>query len=212
MLDTTVLYKTKKHGTLRIYEYIDAKHVVVEFVNTGYKTVSQAGNVRTGNVRDNMLPSVCGVGFIGDGPYRSKVLGKNSPTYNAWRNMIKRCYDAKTQKKQPTYIGCEVCVDWHDFQIFSKWFEVNKIDGFVLDKDTKVIGNKLYSPETCVFISPAANSIAAAAKSHLFYNPSGVLVSVYNLTEHCRVNGLVQQNMSAVHLGKRKSHKGWVKA
>ena len=80
-----------------------------------------------------------------------------------------------------------------------------------LDKDIKVKGNKVYSPENCDFVTPAENVVEANAKRYKFVSPSGVVTDVYNLSEFCRDNGLTQGNMSSVHEGKRKQHKGWVK-
>lgn len=81
------------------------------------------------------------------------------PSYDIWKSMISRCYDAKVQIKQPTYIGCSVCEEWKYFSIFKIWYDSNHIEGFHLDKDILVKGNKMYSPDTCRFVPPHINTL-----------------------------------------------------
>ena len=79
--------------------------------------------------------------------------------------MIKRCYDEKTIKKHLTYKDCSVCDEWHNFQNFAKWCEENyyeskfKNEPMQLDKDILQKGNKIYSPETCIFVPRRINSL-----------------------------------------------------
>lgn len=76
---------------------------------------------------------------------------------SCWRAMIQRCYDKKFQKKHPTYIGCYVCDSWLTFSVFLRWFKDNYVEGFELDKDLLVKGNKVYSPDTCCFVPHEIN-------------------------------------------------------
>jgi hypothetical protein len=75
--------------------------------------------------------------------------------------MIRRCYDKKYQVKYPTYKDCKVCDEWLNYQNFAKWFDENyyQIDDETMhiDKDILVKGNKVYSPETCVFVPQDIN-------------------------------------------------------
>ena len=34
--------------------------------------------------------------------------------------MLERFHDSKYQEKRPTYIGCSVAEEWHNFQIFAE--------------------------------------------------------------------------------------------
>lgn len=72
--------------------------------------------------------------------------------------MINRCYGESFQKKHPSYFDCEVCEEWLIFSNFKAWMEKQNWEGKHLDKDLLVDGNKLYSPETCVFISSNLNN------------------------------------------------------
>lgn len=77
--------------------------------------------------------------------------------YRTWVNMLKRCYSEKYQARQPTYIGCSVCDEWLTFSNFKKWMEKQDWEGNQLDKDLLTNGNKVYSPETCVFVDKVTN-------------------------------------------------------
>lgn len=77
--------------------------------------------------------------------------------YQCWHNMIRRCYSAYCQARQPAYIGCSVCEEWLTFSNFKAWMEKQDWEGKELDKDILFKGNKIYSPETCVFVCPSTN-------------------------------------------------------
>lgn len=77
--------------------------------------------------------------------------------YVKWKDMIGRCYSDKLQEKYPTYRGCSVSAEWHIFSNFKNWMMAQDWEGKQLDKDLLFKGNKIYSAETCVFISPMAN-------------------------------------------------------
>lgn len=80
------------------------------------------------------------------------------PYYQAWKSMLTRCYSKKHQEKQPTYIGCTVSEDWLTFSNFKAWMEKQDWEGKHLDKDLLAEGNKIYSEDTCVFVTPMANT------------------------------------------------------
>lgn len=114
---------------------------------------------------------VCGIG-INDADYvvqrketTGYVGGKQKqktvwvcPFYRTWKHMLERCYSDKLQDEYPTYKGCTVSDDWLTFSVFRSWMEKQNWKGGQLDKDLLFEGNKIYSAETCVFISPMANT------------------------------------------------------
>ncbi len=205
------IYKSVRYGDLIVREYNGCLDVLVEFIGTGFKTKTRLDTIEIGCIKDPLYKSVLGVGFIGVGEYKVSTKGVHSKAYLAWNSMMTRCYSDRYQKKQPTYIGCSVCPEWHSFQVFAKWFYDNYIEGFHLDKDMKTEDNKVYSPEGCSFVSQEANTIKAHAKVHLMVSPSGEHVTIYNMREFCRGTDLDQSAMSSVALGKRKQHKGWTR-
>lgn len=77
--------------------------------------------------------------------------------YQTWVDMIKRCYSAKFQESNKTYIGCTVSEDWLTFSNFKAWMEKQDFEGKQLDKDLLFEGNKVYSADTCVFVSQTVN-------------------------------------------------------
>ena len=79
------------------------------------------------------------------------------PFYGRWLNMLARCYSTNFKQKSPTYEGCCVCEEWLTFSNFKAWMEVQDWEGKQLDKDILVPGNKVYSPDTCVFIEKRVN-------------------------------------------------------
>lgn len=118
-------------------------------------------NFKNGRVSCVYEPRVYGVGYIGEGYYKVSESGKHTRVYKTWTGMLQRCYDEKFHERQPTYIDCEVSDKWHNFQNFARWYKENyyEIDGekMELDKDILNKGNKIYSPETCVFVPNIIN-------------------------------------------------------
>ena len=208
---TGTRHVTNKSGELEVVDYVDAKNVRVKFIATGFEIATRVANIRAGKVKDKLRPSVFGIGYLGDGEFNSKLNGRCTKEYSTWRTMLQRCYDPKCHARSPSYIGCTVCKDWRNFQNFAAWMSTQNYEGKQLDKDIKVKGNKVYSPETCSFVSHAENSVEAHAKRYTFASPTGELVEIYNLNKFCRDNSLYQKRMSAVHLGKEKQHKSWTK-
>ena len=80
------------------------------------------------------------------------------PFYSKWTEMIKRCYSEKYQTNKPTYRGCTVCEEWLTFSNFKAWMEQQDWEGKQLDKDLLVKGNKVYSPDTCIFVDNIVNA------------------------------------------------------
>lgn len=131
----------------------------VEFTKTGYRTKVQVKEFVNGSIKDLLNPSICGVGHIGVGQYKSS--GENEICYQTWRDMLKRCYSPKTPNDAKIYHNVTVTPTWHDYQVFGKWFYNNHVAGYRLDKDLTIIGNKQYSPTACCFVPVAVNSFLA---------------------------------------------------
>lgn len=86
------------------------------------------------------------------------------PYYKTWQSMIVRCYSEVFHEQQPTYKECTVCNEWLTFSNFKRWMSSQDWIGNQLDKDLKVYGNKIYSPDTCLFISRDVNMFLADRK------------------------------------------------
>jgi len=115
---------------------------------------------------------------INDSDYKTKTslgagLGSwECPFYKAWVQMITRAYSEKAISNRPTYEGVVVCQEWKSFMTFKKWMETQEWQGRILDKDITQDGNskKIYSPETCFFVSMELNSLFKAPRK---INPYG---------------------------------------
>ena len=123
--------KAKKLGAPRLVFGVginDADYVVKKMETTGY----------VNGVRKQRLVWTC-------------------PYYRVWLNMLQRCYSTKFQEKHPTYEGCSVSEEWLRFSNFRAWMVVQDWEGKQLDKDLLFEGNKVYSKETCVFVTRSVN-------------------------------------------------------
>lgn len=113
----------------------------------------------------------------------NNIIKKNTieyKTYTVWYSMIRRCYSYIYQKNKPTYEGCTVCDEWLYFSNFKKWYDENYIEGFQLDKDIIIRGNKVYSPETCCFVPKEINIIFQNKSKRIYDLPIGVYKTRYN--------------------------------
>jgi len=117
---------------------------------------------------------------INDADYAVQPVNGNSRYscnfYTVWHSMIDRCYSKSFQKWRPSYIGCTVCDDWKYFSNFKKWMEMQDWKNKSLDKDLLVKGNRIYSPDTCVFISTSLNNFVTRRVSGKGELPDGVFI------------------------------------
>ena len=151
--------KSKSSGDFKILKYNDAYNVDIQFLKTGYETVAELGNIRNGKVKDPYSPSVFGIGVLGT-KHLSKVNGVNTKEYMLWAHMLQRCYSDTFKKKNPTYEGCEASENFKYYEYFYEWCHKQigfGVEGFELDKDLLVKGNKVYSENSCVFIPVEIN-------------------------------------------------------
>ena len=176
----------------------DSKNINV-ISDLGYNTTTQMMRIRDGSIKDKNKRTICGVGYLGGDKY---FASDDSVIYTRWKNMIIRCYDEDSRHLHPSYIGCTVHPEWHNFQNYAIWFESNKPVDFDsvkyhVDKDIKFPGNKIYSSNTCIFATERENTSESgkrqATNNKIFYTfstPSGSIVTTNNITEFARNNSL----------------------
>ena len=153
--------KSLNSGDFKILKYNGARNVEIQFLKTGFETSVHLVQVRNGKVKDPYAHSVRGIGVLG-AKYQSKVNGVLTKEYMLWCRMLERCYSNTYKKKYPTYEGCEVSENFKSYEYFYEW--CNKQVGFCnegwqLDKDLLIKGNKTYSENTCVFLPNEINSL-----------------------------------------------------
>ena len=153
--------KSKSSGDFKVLKYNSATDVEIQFLTTGYEATVELGVIRKGEVKDPYSPSVFGVGLLGT-KYPSTINGVQTKEYEIWCSMLKRCYNDTYQKKNPTYIGCKVSDKFKSYEYFYEWCHKQigfGNEGWQLDKDLLIKGNKIYSENTCVFIPREINSL-----------------------------------------------------
>lgn len=165
---------------MKIIEYRNNKDMIVEFQDeykANVKTTYQ--HFKNGKVKNPFRPDVYNIGYLGQGKYKSIGKdGKKTKAYKYWHHMLERCYDPYRLNKYPTYIDCYVCDEWLCFQNFAEWFYQNyyeiENERMHLDKDILVKGNKIYSPETCVFVPNRINTLFVKQQRKRGEYPIGV--------------------------------------
>lgn len=178
-------------GICVIMEYKLNTDVTVQF-NDGTQVKTCMSQLETGNVKNPNHPSIKDKGFLGVGKYNRT---NNLKIYKVWCAMLIRCYDANTQKNQPTYIGCTVCEEWHSFQNFAAWFEENYVEGWHLDKDIICKDCRIYSPKTCAFVPREINNLFLNCK-----NKSKISTGI--TYTHNKYNVMFRINYEYIYLGR----------
>ena len=150
-----------KNGTkATIIEYVNTHKILVEFDDKyKYRYWTSYGNFQRGQLTN---PYECrskdGLGFIGIGDYSSK---DHKVAYAKWRAMLQRCTNPIADKSTESYVECEVCDKWMNFQNFAKWYYENEYpcnnEPLCVDKDILIHGNKIYSPDTCILVPQRIN-------------------------------------------------------
>ena len=159
-------YLTTQGYIVEIIKYQGANNVTVQFKDTEIVVENiNFKEVKNGNIRNLNHKAILGVGYIGYGKYKPTLNKKTSKCYTSWQSMLARCYNEKSQvlTKNKSYVECNVTEKWHNFQNFAQWFEENynfeTMQGWCLDKDIIIKGNKIYSPETCCFVPNEINTL-----------------------------------------------------
>lgn len=125
---------------------------------------------------------------INDSKHKVMHGSEKELVYKTWTSMIRRCYSDKYHNLKPTYIDCSVCEEWKYYSNFEKWFYDNYKDGYVLDKDILVQGNKIYSPQTCCFVPPYINGLLATNASQRGKYKTGVYFHLNKYIAQCGIN------------------------
>jgi hypothetical protein len=169
---------TNEGYLIEIYEYLNGKKYNVIFSDGTTLENRDYSNIIKGKVAHPQHPNICGLGFSGKGIHKTSENRAPTKAYSAWKSAFDRCYREKNLVEKPTYRGCTVAIDWHNFQDFGDWFEINfkpdYMKGWCLDKDILFKGNKIYSPQTCAFVPNEINCLFIKNKNSMNCLPIGV--------------------------------------
>lgn len=165
-----------KYGKYEVIGYESASKVKVRWQDYPCEVWCQWHDAVRGNVKNPMFPSILGVACFGIGPHVAYLKGTNKTvkSYSCWKAMLQRCYDEKFRNKWQSYAEVVVCEEWLNYQNFATWYTANYIEGWQLDKDIKSKGNKIYSPNTCMFVPKDINRLFISNKSERGEWPIGV--------------------------------------
>ena len=163
------LHKSKKYGWYKVISYKEARQITIEFLDTGFRQTTIAGNLDNDVVKDYLCPILEGVGCLGE---RYSEIKQN---YNKdfirimrsrWKTMIDRCYRKKSISYRD-YGAKGVTVDSRWLNFSNYFYDVMKLPGWnlddflngkiSLDKDKKQIDipvcNRVYSRDTCCWLT-----------------------------------------------------------
>ena len=95
------------------------------------------------------------------GGYKCEV--DNHPAYAKWQGMLNRAYGASSSK---WYDNVTVSESFKHYHIFKQWYLTQYLEeGWELDKDLLVKGNKVYCASRCCFLPKEINSALAINRS-----------------------------------------------
>ena len=192
--------KSKSSGDFKIVKYNNARDVEIQFLNTGFETVAKLNHIKSGCIKDPYVQSVYAIGIIGT-KYPVSDGGRDTKDYALWKRMLERCYSDSYQKKRPTYKGCKVSDNFKSYEYFYEWCHSQigfDNEGWHLDKDLLIKGNKVYSESTCVFLPQEVNNVLTKSASSRGEYLIGVSWSETNRAFIARVN---KNTGKSKHLG-----------
>ena len=125
-----------------------------------------------GRFKNPYRKSVFGVGCWGLGDVENTQGVGLSKVGAVWYSMLSRCYGGSKE----AYRDCSVHPDWHNFQVFAEWYNKQNQAGesFELDKDFRVLGNRVYSESTCCLIPRKLNQVMVGSLKSKNGLPVGV--------------------------------------
>lgn len=135
------------------------------------------------------------------------------PAYMAWVDMMRRAYDQKFHERQPTYSGVTVCKEWHSFSAFRAWWLNNYREGFSLDKDLLVVGNREYAPDACIYIPQSLNTFTVDNGASRVELPIGVRLDARcgKYRSNCRNPTTGKKHSLGYFTTPEAAHEAWLK-
>ena len=148
---------------MTIISYRSERDIEVVFED-GYIKKCSYGRFKSGNVKNNNMPSKYGVGYIGD--TTTKCDGVEKLSYRVWVSILDRTLGNKLR----SYDNVSISDEWLCYAVFEKWYNENyyKVNDekMCIDKDVLCnTGAKIYSKDTCIIIPERINNVFVS-----FYN------------------------------------------
>lgn len=170
------VFKTNNYGDVVVLEYNSTRDVIIKFINTGNVRKTAMSELRKGEIRDNEAFPVYKVCVMDISKELNMVTGKPKE-YIVWNAMRQRCYNENTRKANERYKDVEISDCFKYYSNFKAWCDrqigFNK-EGFELDKDILVKGNRVYSEDTCCFVPREINVVLTYRRKDKGLYPVGV--------------------------------------
>lgn len=145
------------------------------------------------------------IGYDANGKRIRKLIWQ-CPFYSRWSSMLDRCYSGR----YPSYKDCVVCEDWKFFTKFKIWMENQDWQNKELDKDLLFVNNKIYGPDTCVFINKNVNIFMTDRKAKRGQYPLGVCKNGNGYVALCNQLNGIQVNLGTFK-NPEMAHEAWRK-
>lgn len=191
---TNEQFNTNEGYKVIIINYKNANDLLVQFQDE-HKAIVHTNYARCkeGGIKNPYHPSVCGLGYIGQGEYKPSIKGKLTKCYMDWNNIFTRIYDEKQLEKHPTYRDCFINKEVYNFQNFGNWYDNNfyKIgnETMCVDKDILVKGNKEYRFDRMIYVPYKINTLFIKSDAIRGDLPIGVTYNKINnkYIAQCRI-------------------------
>ena len=223
-------WESKMYGEYEIigkFKRDENEFYVCKF-NDGTLVETYYANLLAKRLKNPNKITLYGIGFIGQGKWKSSKNNKHTKEYSLWSSIFYRCYSEYYHNLQPTYIDCSIDKRWHNFQNFcedikklenyNEWYNDNKKYGkWQFDKDIKIKGNKIYSKDTCIFATKKDNN----ARNNKVQTITGLIYigtrikdgykeKFTNISEFSEKYNLNRGNVTSCIYKRRNINKGWV--
>lgn len=171
------VFSTNNYGDVEVLEYINSRCISIRFFDSGNNRITGISELMKGEIRDNEAYPVYTTGVQDIRGYL--VRGQPHPKdYSVWNGIRQRCYNENIRKKNPAYQECTMSENFLLFSYFKDWYHKqigHDQEGWDLDKDILVKGNKIYSEDTCCFVPKEINCALATSINRRGDKPQGVI-------------------------------------
>ena len=196
------IYKTEEGKT----------RFIVESISSGFTADVCRASLYTGKFLDkldmNNFLGIC-VGYADT---------KLPRYYKIWRAMWLRCYD-KNHIAYKWYggNGVTICDRWRRLDYFIE--DCKEIPGFDEEKfynreiqlDKDILGKKMYSKETCLFVPAEVNRVNTRRNKKFVIKRNGNILDEYTVIKECAIDYNLDDSCVAKCLkGYRKQCKGYI--
>lgn len=161
--DEGYVFTTRTGLLCTVLKLLNNGNYLIQFNKSGQVQISSFWSIYKRTVIDHSIERKYGVGFA-KGTFEHPLDCQNY-VYLRWSSLLHRCYSGKVYG----YENVAVCDEWHDFDKFKNWFEMEvnsmqskdvTLSDLCIDKDLFCDNNiRIYSPDTCCVIPQKLNLV-----------------------------------------------------